>query len=123
MGKIYSASEAELEVMEKLWDLEEGVKQSKLLALFEADGKEWKRQTLNTFLSRLEEKGLVTRENRIVKTALSREEYHYEQIQAAIDAMYGGSLSNLVAAYLREEKLSKSEKKELRRLFDDYWEE
>lgn len=123
MGKIYSASEAELEVLEKLWDLDEGVKQSKLLALFEADGKEWKRQTLNTFLSRLEEKGLVTRENRIVKTALSREEYHYEQIQAAIDAMYGGSLSNLVAAYLREEKLSKSEKKELRRLFDDYWEE
>ncbi len=123
MGKIYSASEAELEVMEKLWDLEEGVKQSKLLALFEADGKEWKRQTLNTFLSRLEEKGLVTRENRIVKTALSREEYHYEQIQAAIDAMYGGSLSNLVAAYLKDEKLSKSEKEELKHILDNYWEE
>ena len=123
MGKIYSASEAELEVMEKLWDLEEGVKQSKLLALFEADGKEWKRQTLNTFLSRLEEKGLVTRENRIVKTALSREEYHYEQIQAAIGAMYGGSLSNLVAAYLKDEKLSKSEKEELKHILDNYWKE
>lgn len=123
MEKIYSASEAELEVLEKLWDLKEGVKQSKLLALFEADGKEWKRQTLNTFLSRLEEKGLVTRENRIVKPTGSREDYHYEQIQAAIDTMYGGRLSNLVAAYVKNEKITKSEKKELMDILEKQWDE
>lgn len=123
MGKFCAASEAELEVLEKLWDLNEGVKQSQLLALFEADGKEWKRQTLNTFLSRLEEKGLVTRENRIVKAAVSREDYHYEQIQAAIDSMYGGRLSNLVAAYVKDERITKNEKNELKNILEKYWEE
>lgn len=120
MGKFCAASEAELEVLEKLWDLNEGVKQSQLLALFEADGKEWKRQTLNTFLSRLEEKGFVTREHRIVRTVVSREDYHYKQIQAAIDAMYGGRLSNLVAAYYKDERISESEKKELKRIVETY---
>ena len=63
MKSIYSMTEAESEVMEKLWDQEESIKQSHLLTLFEEDGKEWKRQTLNTFLSRLEEKGFVIRGN------------------------------------------------------------
>lgn len=119
MHKIESASDAELEVLEKLWDLEEGVKQSRLLALFEADGKEWKRQTLNTFLARLEEKGLVTRENRIVKTTQSREEYHYKQIKAAIDTMYGGRLSNLVAAFVKKNTINKSETEELIRILEE----
>ena len=57
----YSISDAEREVLEMLWKQEGGVKQSQLLAMFEKEGKEWKRQTLNTFLARLEEKGLVKR--------------------------------------------------------------
>lgn len=72
MKNFYNISEAEQEVMEKLWDQEDSIRQSQLLALFEADGKEWKRQTLNTFLSRLEDKGLVERENRLVKAVYSR---------------------------------------------------
>lgn len=120
MEKIYSASEAELEVLEKLWDLKEGIKQSRLLALFEADGKEWKRQTLNTFLSRLEDKGLVTRENRIVKPTGSREDYHYQQIQHAIDTMYDGRLSKLVAAFIKMDNVNESETKEMLRLLNNY---
>lgn len=113
------ASEAEQEVLEKLWDQEEGIKQSKLLALFEADGKEWKRQTLNTFLSRLEEKGLVTRENRIVRTNYSREDYHYNQMKAAIDEMYEGRLSNFVAAFVKKNTISESEAEELIRILEE----
>ena len=74
MKNFFDISEAELTVMEKLWDQEESIKQSHLLTLFEEDGKEWKRQTLNTFLSRLEEKGFVIRERRMVKAVYSREE-------------------------------------------------
>lgn len=120
MEKIYSASEAELEVLEKLWDLEDGIKQSRLLALFEADGKEWKRQTLNTFLSRLEDKGLVTREHRIVRPTGSREDYHYQQIQHAINTMYEGQLSKLVAAFLKMDNVNESETKEMLRLLNNY---
>lgn len=109
MKKIYNVSDAEMEVLEKLWDQEGGIRQSQLLALFEADGKEWKRQTLNTFLSRLEDKGLVKRENRIVEAVYSREDYNSMQMKTVIDQVYGGKLSNLVAAFIKGNPISKSE--------------
>ena len=113
MKKFYDVSDAEMEVMEKLWEQEGGIKQSELLALFEADGKTWKRQTLNTFLSRLEEKGLLKRENRIVKVVYSREEYNGMQMKTVIDHMYGGRLSNFVASFIKRNSISESEMKEL----------
>lgn len=113
MKKIYDMSAAELEVMEKLWEHEEGIKQSELLALFEADGKKWKRQTLNTFLSRLENKGLVKRENRIVYVVYSRETYSGMQMKTVIDYVYGGRLSKFVASFVKENSISESDAKEL----------
>lgn len=118
---MYSASEAEQEVLNMLWEQEgDGIRQPKLLALFEASGKEWKRQTLNTFLSRLEEKGLVTRENRIVKTVYSRDEYNCMRMKAAIDEMYGGRLSNFLAAFVNENTLSAEEAQEMIRILEKF---
>lgn len=101
MRNIYNITDAELEVMEKLWEQDESVKQSRLLALFQEDGKEWKRQTLNTFLSRLEEKGLVKRENRMVEAVYGREQYNYMQMNEAINHMYDGKIGNFVAAFTK----------------------
>lgn len=120
MKNLYSISDAEHEVMEKLWDQEEGIKQSQLLALFEADGREWKRQTLNTFISRLEKKGLVKRENRKVTAVYGREEYNLMQMKDAIDHMYGGRLSNLVAAFTRENGIDIEEAETLIKLLEKY---
>lgn len=119
MKGLYDVTRAEKEVMEKLWDQQGGIKQSQLLALFEADGKEWKRQTLNTFLSRLEEKGLVTREHRMVKAVYSREEYHYMQMKDAVDSMYEGRLSKFVAAFARKNAITESEAQELIKILED----
>lgn len=120
MKNIYSMSDAEQEVMEKLWDYKEPIKQSRLLTLFEEDGKEWKRQTLNTFLARLEEKGLVKRENRIVTVVYGREQYNLMQMKAAIDHMYGGRLSNLVAAFTQEKGISQKDAEELIKILEKY---
>ena len=119
MKNFFDISEAELTVMEKLWEQEESIKQSQLLALFEEDGKERKRQTLNTFLSRLEDKGLVERKNRLVKAVYSREEYNCMQMKAAIDYMYGGRLSNFMTAFVKKNKINESEAKELIRILED----
>lgn len=119
MKSLFDVSNAEQEVMEKLWDQQESIKQSQLLALFEADGKEWKRQTLNTFLSRLEDKGLVKRENRMVKAVYSREEYNYIQMKAAIDHMYEGRLSKFVAAFSKKNAINESEAQELIKILEN----
>lgn len=91
-----SVSDAELEVMEMLWDQKSAIKQSQLLTLFNEDGKTWKRQTLNTFLSRLEDKGLIKRENRLVEPLCGREEYYNMQMKAVIERMYGGSSKSIL---------------------------
>ena len=119
MKGLYDVTKAEKEVMEKLWDQQEAIKQSQLLTLFEADGKEWKRQTLNTFLSRLEEKGLVTRDHRMVKAVYSRDEYNYMQMKNAVDSMYEGRLSKFVAAFARKNAINESEAQELIKILKD----
>ena len=119
MSNFYHMSDAELEVMEKLWDQGSSIKQSQLLALFEEDGKEWKRQTLNTFLSRLEEKGLVKRENRMVEPVYSREQYNFMQMQEAINHMYGGKISNFVAAFTKENGIDQKEAEELIKILEN----
>lgn len=119
MKGIFDISEAEREVMEKLWNQKEPIRQPQLLALFEADGKKWKRQTLNTFLSRLETKGLIRRENRMVEVLYSREEYNGMQMKESIDHMYGGKLSNFVAAFVRENAISESEAEALKKILED----
>lgn len=118
MYNIFHVTEAEQEVLEKLWDYEEGIRQPQLLALFTAEGKEWKRQTLNTFLSRLEEKGLVTRENRIAKPRYTREEYHYMQVKSDIDTFYGGQVSRFLAAFKKDKQLKKGDSEEMLRILN-----
>lgn len=102
-----------MEVMEKLWEQGRDIKQTELLALFEADGKKWKRQTLNTFLTRLEGKGLLKRENRIVKVLYDQEEYNGMQMKTVIDHVYGGRLSKFVASFVKKNSISESDAKEL----------
>lgn len=112
-------SDAELEVMEMLWKHGASIKQSELLALFEANGKKWKRQTLNTFLIRLEAKGLVKRDNGIVETVYSREEYSYTQMKAAMDCLYDGQLCDFVQAFCQKNKISEKDAKELIRILEN----
>lgn len=119
MRNIANMSDAEQEVMEKLWDQAKSIKQSQLLDLFIEEGKEWKRQTLNTFLARLEEKGLVKRENRMVSVIYSREEYNYMQMKEAINHMYGGKISNFVAAFTKKNGIDEEEAKALMKLLEN----
>ena len=116
----YYMSDAESEVMEKLWEQTESIKQSALLALFVEEGKAWKRQTLNTFLERLEKKGLVERENRMVKAVYSKEEYNLMQMKEAIDHMYGGKLSNFVAAFAKKNAIDEKEAETLINILNHY---
>ncbi len=119
MKGYFNISNAEMEVMEKLWEQKDSIKQSQLLALFEADGKKWKRQTLNTFLSRLEAKGLVRRANRIVEVVYSRDEYSYTQVKAAIDCLYDGQLSDFMIAFAQNNAMTETNMKELIRILEN----
>jgi predicted transcriptional regulator len=113
MKAVYNLSESEKEVMEIVWNYPEGIRQSELLEVCNNKGKIWKRQTLNTFLSRLEEKNMIVRDNRIVKSVYTKDEYYNRQMQKVIDDVYDGKLSCLLTALTKNVTLSEEETREL----------
>lgn len=88
---------AEREVMEVLWRYSEPVQTKELLEQMKEKGRNWKRQTLNTLLFRLEEKGIVNRRRAYVQAALSEEELLQLQTQEILDDFYGGKYGNFFA--------------------------
>lgn len=96
----HKITETELCVMEVLWERSDAVATRELLELMENKGKKWKRQTLNTLLFRLEEKGVVSRTRAYVKAAMSREEILQAQTQEILDEYYGGKPVNFLIALM-----------------------
>lgn len=120
MRPIYHLPESEREVMEMLWKFPQGIKQSALLECLNEVGKDWKRQTVNTFITRLEEKGLVRRENRIVWAAMSKEAFSNLEVEDVVENVYGGMFSKLVLAFAKEKKLTKEDAEQLKRIMEAY---
>ena len=82
----------------------------------------WSRNTVHTYLTRMSEKGLVSIDRscspHLYRTAVSREQCQAVERRDFLARVYQGSASNLVAAFLKEEKLSSQEREELRALLD-----
>lgn len=94
-------TEAELEIMETLWAKGEPVFLGELLEIFnERTQKDWKKQTINTFLFKMQQKNLVTAVEggrfRKYLPAITREEYLEEASKAFLDRNYGGSLARML---------------------------
>ena len=95
--------DAELEVMKVLWELGPGASRADLEGGLAPFG--WAANTINTYLSRLADKGFVAarREGKTNRYTplVSREEYLSFDSRAVLDRLYG-SPRNFVAALARE---------------------
>ncbi len=123
MTRVQKLSETELELMQEIWSCEPPVTSAELLRIFAEKGREWKGQTMSTFLSRLVEKGALEatrhgRTNRYVPI-VSPEEYKLLETQHVLDGLYQGSVKNLVAAMYDGKKLSGDDLDELRKWFSE----
>lgn len=109
----YILSETELEIMEVLWERKEFCKTHELLDYFNERGKNWKRQTLNTFFIRLEELGLVTRDRSVVKASGTKADYLKMQSREILEGLYGGDMGVFCAAFTGKAMLTEEEKNTL----------
>lgn len=116
---MYKLSDAEKEVMEVLWEFSEPVQTKDLLDMMQEKGRNWKRQTLNTLLSRLEEKGIVSRKRAYVKAVFSKEELLQKQTQEIVDNFYGGKLGNFCAAFIGNTEIEPEDVERLNALIDE----
>ena len=118
MEKDYKVTEAERAVLEVLWEHEEPVQTAELLEQMKQRGRDWKRQTLNTLLSRLDSKEIVKRKRGYVQPALTEEELLMKQTQGILDNFYGGKLGNFCVALLGSTKVKDDDVAKLNALID-----
>lgn len=115
---INPVSETELYILEYLWSVNEPKSFAELLQYFTTEGqKDWKKQTLNTFLLRLTQKGYLhidhRNHRRIYSPTISHEEYQQQYAHQIIDKSFNSSLLSFVSAFTGDQKISAEEKNEL----------
>ncbi|QIB68891.1 BlaI/MecI/CopY family transcriptional regulator [Aminipila butyrica] len=118
-------SETEMEVMQIIWEYGDPITSSELLDIFAAkEGKEWKGQTMATFLARLVKKGVLTSIKKQGRTniylpRISPEEYRSKEAKSFLDTVYEGSVKNFLATLYDGKALTKNDVTELRRWFTE----
>lgn len=123
MTNFQKLSETEMEVMQIIWASGHPMTSSELLDIFARNkGKEWKGQTMATFLARLVEKGVLISPKQqgrtnIYEPCMSPEEYRSQEAKSLLETLYEGSVKNFLAALYDGKELEKEEIVELRRWF------
>ncbi len=117
-------TECELIVMKIIWQSGEALSIQEILAqLDEVYHKNWKIQTVSTFLSRSVKKGYLkmTRKGRqfFYTPLVSEEEYGKREITKCVNFWGNGKIDALVASFTKVRKLTDEEKSHIRSLLDD----
>lgn len=113
-------SEAEWSVMEVLWQGESFALKSIATMLNELNG--WSKNTVFTYLNRMEAKGLVNIDHSSktpYSAAVSREKCAKNERDELLTKVYSGATSDLIAAFLKESPISKQEVERLKKLLDE----
>ena len=115
-------TEAELELLKVLW-LHEPLASRDLAERLYGEVDRSSVGTVQKLISRLEEKGLLSRDRSSpvhqFRASVTREEIAGMQLEEFASKLSGGSLSPFVAHLVRAKRLSKKEKEQIRRLLDE----
>lgn len=114
-------SEREWTVLNALWETGGAELGVLVNELFKNTG--WSRNTVLTYLTRMESKGLVRIDKEkyphIYRATVNRESCQQQERQNFLHRVYNGSAGDLITAFLKEETISPEERERLRKLLDD----
>ena len=74
----------------------------------------WSRNTVLTYLTRMEGNGQVA-----IDKTLTPHQYREQERKIFVERVYSGATGDLIAAFLKEEKITPAERERLRRLLDE----
>ncbi|MBN9119888.1 MAG: BlaI/MecI/CopY family transcriptional regulator [Planctomycetes bacterium] len=116
-----NVTEAELRVLQALWDLGTCTIRKLTDHLYPGGGQS-AYATVQKLLDRLEEAGCVARDRsamtHVFVAAVSRDDFLGGQLRAVADRLCGGSVTPLLTHLLKTEALSDDDRKELRKLLN-----
>ncbi|HYE03096.1 MAG TPA: BlaI/MecI/CopY family transcriptional regulator [Phycisphaerales bacterium] len=114
--------EAELAVMRVLWDGGPLAVREVMNRLHEL-GKTVAYTTVQTFLTRLEQKGVVASDKRdtafVYRARISRESVSASRIRTLVNQLYDGAAAPMLLHLIENERFSPEEIAQLRKLIDD----
>ena len=114
-------SEREWTVLNALWKTNGAELGVLVNELYEATG--WNRNTVHTYLTRMEAKGLVRINKEVAPhiyyAMIDRESCQQKERHSFLKRVYSGSAGDLITAFLREEPISPEEREKLRKILDD----
>ena len=123
----YNLSATEMEIMEFLWDTNKKLSASEILKYFNDNkSKNWKKQTLNTFLVKLIEKGALqydVSKNKKYYYPTAQSQTKTEHIkhwtQSFIQNTFDGSLYHFLYAFTGGSPLSENDADELKKYLEE----
>lgn len=127
MNKKFGLTDTEYEIMLIFWERKGALTFREIQQICSTElKKDWKKQTLNTYLSKLVSLGLL-----VVKKEGTKNKYHAvvkkkdfmnHWLNALCDSVFQGSIYDLVLTYAGTKPINKKEVEKLKKLIDD-WEE
>lgn len=111
-------SDTEFEIMCHFWETEDEKGFSELMNYFQNEqGKIWKKQTLNTFLTRLIQKNLLqfrkVGNKKFYSVNMTKKEYEKFCAQEILNGNYDGKLTKFLAALMGEAKIAELDEETL----------
>lgn len=123
MQKKQSISESEMKVMKKIWESGRMISVSEIVAELKQDGEEWNHTTISTFLTRLEDKKIISstksKNRRIYFPLVSREEYNRNEAENFI-SKFGGTLKDFLSAFSNSRPLDEKDIQELKEWLEKF---
>lgn len=124
MEKNVNISDAEMKVMNKIWEMQGMVTVQEMVEILNEEGEEWAYQTVATFLRRLEVKGVLSSTKKAKKLSyfplISKEQYEKKEAKWFIDSKFSGSLRNFLVAFSGNKKLGENDIKELKDWLNEF---
>jgi len=122
--KLKDLTPSETIVMKCIWDSDHEMSLSEILALAnEYHDKDWKSQTVSTFLTKLVQKDyLKLKRNGKIYTyevLISEEDYRNKQANEFVSFWNNGSIGQFLSAFYGNRKVKKEELEELKNIIDD----
>ncbi len=113
-------SDSEWEVMKALWD-HEPMTAVEVLARLPHD--QWKQKTVNTFLVRLETKGVIASKRvgraNVYRTLYTEKECRRFEGSQFLSKVFRGEVAPMMLHFIENEELSESDIDKLKKLLDD----
>lgn len=122
MGNVLKKlGEAELEIMQVIWDSREPVTSNYILKELQGRRK-WQLSTLMTSLARLSDKGFVSCDrstgSNLYTAVIPENEYKAGASKHFLEKLYNNSIQNMVAALYSNKTIKDSDVEELRNFLD-----